>query len=253
MKKWLAGLLSVVLMFSLVGCSEEKDGSNEDTDTFKITPLSGECGDDVKFTLTADGTLTISGTGKMDGFYGKDDVIPWEEQKSQITTVIIEYGVASIGVGAFYECSALEEVTIPASMQKINDNAFGKCSSLKTINLPKEMDGELDIMHYAFSECTSLESIELPIGVSCVFEYAFNDCTSLKYVALPDTPTQQIHNVVKKNAFELCQSLEEIRIPSSWRIEDSAFNDCTNIIIYGTKGSIAQTYAEENGIAFVIE
>ena len=79
---------------------------------------SGECGaqgDNVKWTLDSDGTLTISGTGEMGDYNYLDSIpsIPWYNNRSRIKTVIINDGVTSIGDFAFYECSKLTSVNIP--------------------------------------------------------------------------------------------------------------------------------------------
>ena len=60
---------------------------------------TGECGSDggnVAWTLTSGGILTISGTGAMADY---EDISPWYEY--QVTTAIIEDGVANIGNYAF--------------------------------------------------------------------------------------------------------------------------------------------------------
>ena len=65
---------------------------------------SGSCGaqgDNVKWTLDSEGTLTISGTGNMYNYYIENDDAPWYFSGEKIHKVIIEYGVTSIGDYAF--------------------------------------------------------------------------------------------------------------------------------------------------------
>ena len=61
---------------------------------------------DITWTLSGDGTLTISGTNMPDYsyYYG---TIPWYSQRYEIKKVEIENGVTNIGDCAFYECSNL--------------------------------------------------------------------------------------------------------------------------------------------------
>ena len=75
-------------------------------------PLSGQCGDDLTWTLTADGLLTISGTGKMWDFAWDD--AHWRADRAYIKQVVIEDGVTSIGKSAFFSCRNLDSVTIGA-------------------------------------------------------------------------------------------------------------------------------------------
>ena len=45
-------------------------------------------------------------------------------------------GVTRIGSQAFYGCSGLTEVTIPAGVTSIESRAFHKCSGLKKVVIP---------------------------------------------------------------------------------------------------------------------
>ena len=78
------------------------------------------------------GILTISGTGAMQRSYTTSNT-PWNAYKDQITTVVIEDGVTTIGSNAFAGCSSLTSVTIPASVTTIGGSAFAGCISLTTV------------------------------------------------------------------------------------------------------------------------
>ena len=58
---------------------------------------------------------------------------PWYSYRSQITSVVIEDGVTSIGNYAFYNCSSLTEITIPDGVTSIGDYAFSYCRSLTDV------------------------------------------------------------------------------------------------------------------------
>ena len=66
----------------------------------------GTCGENLTWVLMEDGTLTISGTGNMTN-YNPDNLAPWYEYRSSITSVVINAGATSIGEAAFYLCSNL--------------------------------------------------------------------------------------------------------------------------------------------------
>ena len=85
---------------------------------------SGTCGPNLKWHLTDDGVLTITGKGKM---YDYSDSRPWGWGYPDIKRIIIGDGVTTIGRSAFEDCSSLTSVTIPNSVTTIGNSAFSYC------------------------------------------------------------------------------------------------------------------------------
>ena len=96
---------------------------------------SGSCGDNVTYSFVSDtGTLTISGTGAITNLTARTYAnAPWYSYGSQISSIVIESGVTSIGDYAFTGC-AVTEVTIPGNVNRIGSYAFRNCS-LTTITV----------------------------------------------------------------------------------------------------------------------
>ena len=139
---------------------------------------SGSCGENVTWTLTADGTLTISGTGAMTD-YTYDSRSPWYSCRTYIKRVVMQQGVTSIGDHAFWDCSGLTSVTIP--------------------------DGVTSIGDYAFSGCAALTSVEIPNGVTAIGGSTFSNCIRLAKVTIPKSVTS-----IGKNAFYYCESIADV-------------------------------------------
>ena len=174
----------------------------------------------VTWKLTSDGTLTISGTGKM-ADYGWEET-PWYGLRLQVKKAIIKNGVTSIGSYAFCWCENLTSVTIPNSVTSIGDNAFYWCTSLTSVTIPY---GVKDIGAYAFGFCKELSSVTIPSSVTTIGSSAFSNCTSLTSVTIPDGVT-----TISESAFESCSSLTSVTIPNSvTSIGDGAFWCCTNL------------------------
>ena len=98
------------------------------------------------WTLDADGTLTISGTGDMYFYNGIDDVSPWPwwEQCDKITAGVIGSGVTSSSDFTF-TLSPLGDKSVPentAAWQAVY-NESGQLVSIK--RLPSAKDGSSGI------------------------------------------------------------------------------------------------------------
>ena len=98
------------------------------------------------WTLTADGTMTISGTGTMKDYYNENS--PATQKKDNVKKVVIQEGVTSIGNSAFSGCSSLTDITIPESVTNIEDSAFEYCSSLTDITIPGSVTSIGDCAFY---------------------------------------------------------------------------------------------------------
>ncbi|MCD7902690.1 MAG: leucine-rich repeat protein [Oscillospiraceae bacterium] len=195
-----------------LGSAAEQSGGSTET---------GTCGENVIWTLdTSTGVLTISGEGEIEDYEWY--TTPWYAWKDDITSVVIENGVTSVGDYAFYKCSTLTSVTIPDSVTSIGDYAFYECSSLTNVTIP---DSVTSIGDYAFYECSSLTSVAIPDSVTSIGQSAFGGCTGLTSVTIPDSVTS-----IGSYAFEGCTGLTSVTIPDSvTSIGDLAFYGCTGL------------------------
>ena len=119
---------------------------------------------DVTATLSGTGnnrTLTISGSGKMKGYYYTS--IPWYSHRTSISKVIIDDNVTSIGESAFSGCTSLTSVIISNSVTSIEFAAFSGCTGLTSITIPNSVTS---IGNNAFTDCTNLTSVTIPNSVT---------------------------------------------------------------------------------------
>ena len=195
-------LLLITLLVSLSAYAEE----------------SGTCGTNLKWKLTDEGVLTITGTGEMYNYRGRSR--PWSLYR--IKQVIIGDGVTTSGDYAFSGCSSLTSVTIPNSVTTIGEGAFSHCKALASVTIGNSVT---TIGVYAFSNCSSLTSVTIPNSVTTIGKEAFYKCSSLKSVTIPNSVT-----TIWDGAFEACASLTSITIPNSVAaIRYSAFSGCKNV------------------------
>lgn len=220
---------------------------------------SGNCGDsgsNVTWLLDDNGTLTISGSGKIED-YRSDIDQPWYSNRSDITSVVIEPGVTSIGSLAFYKCSNLTSITIPSGLTSIGEMAFFNCSALTSVTIP---NGVISIGNFAFGSCTGLKSITIPSSVTSIENNIFQDCTGLTNITVDSSnpsfcsesgvlfnkdKTTLIYwprgktgsytipdgvTAIGDYAFYYCSGLTSVTIPSSvTSIGENAFQHCTGL------------------------
>ena len=201
---------------------------------------SGTCGDNVRWTLDADGVLTISGTGAMYdwGYLGGASVgtCPWKNVKSSIKSVIIEHGVTTIGNCAFEDCFSLTSVTVPDSVISIGSCAFSYCENLTSVTIPGSVatigvsafDGCLNLTGVYISDIAAWCNILFGDDVSNPLFYAqklYLNNELVTELIIPEGVVQ-----INKLAFNNCVSLESVTIPETLEtIGSSAFNGCLNL------------------------
>ena len=176
-----------------------------------------------QWTLMSDGTLTVYGTGNMKN-YGYNGGQPWLNKGVDITSVVIEEGVAAIGTGAFRNLTTLKSVTLPEKgLTKIGEAAFYGCTSLKEIEIPETI---YTVWLYTFKNCTALEKVKFPKSLIKVDQGAFENCTSLPYIYFPTNV-----EIIGSWSFKGCTGL--IEADMTWtdatKIREGAFKNCSSL------------------------
>ena len=182
----------------------------------------GACGDNVTWRLSADGTLTISGKGRINDYDNEDNPMPWEICRQYIKSVVIKSGVSGIGDYAFFYCDAMTSVTIPNTVTEIGDAVFCFCDALTSVMIPGSVT---TIGEWAFGSCQALTSVTIPDSVTAIGNYAFQDCTGLTGVTIPKSVAK-----IEMAVFQRCTSLTSVTIPGSvTSIGGIAFRGCTSL------------------------
>ena len=193
---------------------------------------------DLTWTLTADGTLTISGTGAMKDYSYDSPAC----DNSNIKKVVIEEDVTSIGDSAFSYCSSLTDITIPGSVTSIGNDAFSWCTSLTGITIPSSVTS---IGNGAFSGCSSLTDITIPSSVTSIGESAFESCTDLTNITIPKSVTS-----IGSNVFDGCTALTEVLLEGGSTLTSENFGEVANkVVIRWNEDNLTWTLTADGTLA----
>lgn len=184
-----------------------------------------------------------------------------------LAEVRVPWGVKGIDELAFSGCVSLREISLPETLTTIGDRAFMKCTSLTAVSFPWSMR---KIGQYAFEDCTALQEVNIPVEIDGAYEegitYLFKGCSNISRVTIPGKyrlssifPDSYKYSITEVNvadiygseicdkAYQMCNQLVSVKIPSSVRkIGVNAF-DCTKLMDISVDPRNV-TYSSPNGM-----
>ncbi len=222
--------------------------------------VSGMCGAAAAFTIDENGTLSITGTGKIDKFFFDDKGIEYKSIKK----IIISEGITELGKNCFCYLENVTLVQCPASLQIIGEDAMRWMESLTEIQLPSELS---QIGEGAFYHCHKITELQIPETVSQIGPDAFAYCKNLQRIHLPrglkkiedglfqgcdkltEIPATECLQEIGLSSFSFCHSLQNAAIPNTVKkIGSQAFWKCKNLkkLTFGSSvKKVAATYAQD--------
>lgn len=187
------------------------------------TTANGTLGDNLTWALDSDGLLTISGKGEMKDI--KSGMAPWGAYSDSIKAVKISDGVTSIGNWAFFCCTNMSRIGIPASVTRIGAWSLAGCVSLKSITIP---DSVTNLGDGAFCVSSGLTSVKMPRRLSVIPGSAFYQCENLTEIVIPENV-----NAIQSSAFAGCKKLVKIIFSGDApKISKDAFQNVTATAYY---------------------
>ena len=197
---------------------------------------SGSCGKNVKWNLSRDGVLVISGKGDMKNFGGS---LPY--RPDFVKRALIEEGVTSIGKNTFKGCRNLAEVSISSTVTAIGEGAFRDCKNLAYVVIPNSVQ---KLGARAFAGCKALGSVKVNIACSEIEKEAFKGCSSLSCLNIPESV-----KIIGKDAFAGCSYLNIIEsLPEYISTQSSSFYGLSAALVskYWSDREYEKLYAESH-------
>ena len=166
---------------------------------------------------THDVTYIADGTSRSNGVFSPI--------KSTLTSITLPRTITKIGLYAFFQCTALENVDLRdcTSLTSIDSGAFGVCSGLLSIDL----SGCISLTSIgldAFVSCSGLTSLNLSgcTSLTSIDQGAFYECSGLTSITIPSSVT-----IIGINAFKGCSKLTSVVFEdtskTTWYVTSTAY------------------------------
>jgi len=227
------------------------DAVKEDLTLYPMFVLEADadsyCGPKLKFAVSTDNVLTISGEGPMSEY--DEGEFPWKDKVGTIVGVKLPYGIKTISSYAFEGISSsnFTEIFIPDGVESIGDGVFKGCTNLATIKvgannshymaedgvlyLKDTIDsgsvGKHTLICYppANRGLLDIDVFIVPYYVESISDYAFYGNTHLEQIII----TEKVQSIGKR-AFYGCITLKSVSAPNGLTsIGESAFQNCTGL------------------------
>ncbi len=218
MTKRIHKTMAILMVLMLLITAFRFNASAADIENESVGASSGTTGD-CTWKIDGNGTLTISGSGRMENYNSSSDT-PWG---TDIKSAVIENGVTYIGAYAFKDCIGLASVYIPESVTYIGERAFQNCTGLVGVYI-NDIEAWCKIswgIYFIFSQSTNplyyakklylnnqlVQKLIIPESVTKLESYSFYGCTCITSVMIPNSVTS-----IGYDAFYGCTELTGVYI-----------------------------------------
>ena len=143
--------------------------------------------------------------------YDEDVSVPDKLQNLEVTALY----------QTFSDCSLVETVVLPATIELIDNMAFWKCTSLKRVEI---QEGLTRIGRCSFGGCIALKDIVFPESLETVEDMVFISCIELKELTFGKNLKS-----IGSQAFTGCVNLDKVKVPKGAVIAEDAFEQCPKL------------------------
>ncbi len=240
-----------------------------------IAVASGECGTNAHWSIYADGTLHIHGSGAMTDYYRDPASTPWYSNKNAITNVVVDEAITFVSPYTIFSAKSCLSATINGADTQVSSTAFQMVNTNFTIygHLNSSAQEVAEARGYTFvpftiasgtcganatwvlyttgllkiDGCGVMESQTDPMKIP-FYKY------SSQIIAIEISEgISKIGNFTYFPTFTNCTSFtvwNPEAVFDSYAI--SGVSSSSNFEIRGYSGSTAQKYAETKSLAFVL-
>ena len=139
--------------------------------------------------------------------------------------------LTTINADGFRNATGIKTITLPASITSISTNAFTGCTDITFVIsgtglLSAILDGKALVLDGALAAYPSASgSVALPAVVTAISPYVFQDNTGITAISMPSVTK------IENNAFNGCTNLSLVNMPAGLTtIENNAFVGCAELV-----------------------
>lgn len=144
-----------------------------------------------------------------------------------LTKVVLNEGITSIGVSVFDGCTSLNSVSWPSTLTKISEYAFKGASIDGVLSLPNSLTS---IKEGAFQNCNDVDSVIIPSGIDYISDYLFDGCSSLHEITFSGEDNTHGNIYYLGTSSFAKTAIETFKIPFGViSIKESTFKDCASL------------------------
>ena len=178
--------------------------------------------------FAADSYITLNGF-TFDINKNGDAVIHEYDDRSETVEIpekLLGANVVSIDDYAFFGDTVITSVSFKKAthLNYIGINAFYGCTGIKTLNIPANIG---TVKFGSFQNCTGLENAVIEDGLTSIGDQAFMGCSSMKYIEIPDSVTS-----ISNTAFTNCEKLVIYCNEGSYAQEYAEQKEIPYLLIY---------------------
>ena len=197
--------------------NSETEAASQETGESAGTVLGGIYSDNIQWSLNAQGTLTVNGTGAIPDV--STEIPSWSKYADQIKEIVIGDGITRIGDDAFSGYGYVSNITMADTVTEIGARAFMGFMPRTAdpgVELTVTLSKSLEKIEESAFEHANITSLVLPDSLKVIEYRAFRRCYLLKDLTIGDG--SQLESIGAEVFGDLETENEQIHIPSTLKV-----------------------------------
>ena len=171
------------------------DALGEQGNTFTICDVIADVSGNASLVIAylTDGTLTLTGTGKMINISPYNGA-PWYSMRNSISAAKVDDGITYIGSYFLNDCTNVKTFTIPSSVRSLALNALSS-PSFDVVYINSSFSDSQGKYEYRYLANLKADTVVFGESVTSIPAYLLNDNKNVKKIIIKGSPTSIGSNI----------------------------------------------------------